>query len=46
MYGVEPDQSSKHFSEVYQVKEFSTDPKALIDAYVVISALYDSCYWN
>jgi len=40
-YGVEPDWLSRHFSEVCQLKEFSRDPKALINAYILISALYE-----
>ena len=41
MYSVEPDQSSRQFSEVCQLKEFSTEPKALINACILISALCD-----
>lgn len=41
MYSAEPDQSSRQFSEVCELKESSTDPKALKNAYILISALYD-----
>lgn len=41
MYSVELDQLSRQFSEVCQLKEFSTEPKALIKACIFISALCD-----